>query len=169
MRSISRNHVQRGRLATFLIIFLSILYFLFSPSSVFERADHHIHGLPSHALIRRAPHSNTESAAVSFSQHSQTTYHNISTASSLARKNEEDDRLIYRLVCKGDRYIDMITRSAPTAKIWKQQDLDNGLSVEEEDFDPSENILPALQDLEIPLDQQDVRYLEINQNERSWG
>ncbi|KAL9046270.1 MAG: hypothetical protein Q9206_007120 [Seirophora lacunosa] len=54
--------------------------------------------------------------------------------------NEEGDRLIYSLICKGDKYINMITRSAPTAKIWKQQDLDNGWSVEDEEFDPSENI-----------------------------
>ncbi|KAI4096246.1 MAG: hypothetical protein LQ344_001072 [Seirophora lacunosa] len=32
----------------------------------------------------------------------------------------------------------MITRSAPTAKIWKQQDLDNGWSVEDGDFDPGD-------------------------------
>ncbi|KAI4288343.1 MAG: hypothetical protein L6R35_002387 [Caloplaca aegaea] len=133
---------------------------------------HHTHGPPFHALIRRAPQPSTAKVAISFDQPFQTNNpHNISTTSvpSLARRNEEDDRLIHNLICKGDVYIDMITRSPPTKKIWRQQDLDNGWSVEDEEFDPSENILPALRDLDIPHEEQDVRYLEINQDEQFRG
>lgn len=59
----------------------------------------------------------------------------------------------------------VIRRTTLVGNVFKESDIDAAwFWDEDEDFLPSPNILPALQDLGIPHDEEDVEFVEINQN-----
>lgn len=158
MPLIASYRAQTG-LAALLILLICILSLFPSTSG-----QSHVHPVEQ-SFVERTAQESDRKVAVSFGLNSYP-YNSsaVTFGSALVERNEADD-LFHALVCKGDTLIDMITRSRPTTHVWHEEDLDNGWYVDEDEkFEPSPNILPALRELEIPHDEDDVYYAEINQN-----
>ncbi|KAL8902655.1 MAG: hypothetical protein Q9207_004493 [Kuettlingeria erythrocarpa] len=94
--------------------------------------------------------------------------HNVSATNAPAHPfRKRDDAQDFRnLVCKGEWLINaVIKRTTLTGNVWKESDLDAAYFWDDEEpFQPSPNILPALQELGIPHGRDEVHYVEINQN-----
>lgn len=94
--------------------------------------------------------------------------HNVSATNAPAHPlgKRDDAQDFHDLVCKGDWLINaVIKRTTLTGSVWKESDLDAAYYWDnDESFQPSPNILPALQELGIPHGRGDVHYVEINQN-----
>lgn len=79
---------------------------------------------------------------------------------------KRDDAQDFRaLVCKGDVLINRIRRNMFVGDVFRESDLDAAwFWDDEEDFRLSPNLRPALEELGIPHDEEDVQHVEINQN-----
>ncbi|KAI4088501.1 MAG: hypothetical protein LQ344_006015 [Seirophora lacunosa] len=95
------------------------------------------------------------------------TLHNDSAMTPLLKRDDDDDDAqdFRALVCKGDVLINRIRRNMFVGDVFRESDLDAAwFWDDEEDFRLSPNLRPALEELGIPHDEEDVQHVEINQN-----
>ncbi|KAL9011178.1 MAG: hypothetical protein Q9173_003952 [Seirophora scorigena] len=133
-------------------------------------SDHHLHHTHNHKRSiaqHPADQQHAQEAAASLGGLVRTTtLHNDSNMTPETLLLKRDDAQDFRaLVCKGDVLINRIRRNMFVGEVFRESDLDAAwFWDDEEDFRLSPNLRPALDELGIPHDDEDVQHVEINQN-----
>ena len=111
---------------------------------------------PSRDVSPRTVHENIARVAVPFG--AVRNGHNFSSAAYLRTifERDETDDIMHYLRCKGQDALDYINTGQPRIRLPTQQDIDYAWSIDFQDFTPDLNLVPALNDLDIPHHKDDA-------------